>query len=333
MKRKTIIIWGSIVAAAALATAISMIRVRHLRARSSVIQGAIIRDDSDSRKEMPIAGVAVTASNGTATVSTQSDASGYFRLSYPQILWPGRNVDLRFRKDGYLPLDMSLRSGLHLTNRDLYIARMSTMPQPQPEAPVGKLSVVSNIKVRYTVNSESANNIGSAVKTFEVANHGSAPCNHASLCSPDGNWKAARGSISLDAGPSNEFRDVRASCIAGPCPFTRVESGGFARGGRTITVSAIDWSDTATFLVEAEVFHDSINSFVRELYPVIFGDALHFTLPPTQEGVSLEAELNGSPMVFPLGPDLYLSWATCTQRTDDDKTSVFRCELKPGYRF
>ena len=69
--------------------------------------------------------------------------------------------------------------------------------------------------------------------------------------------------------------------------------------------------------------------------PVIAGRTLNFTLPPTQEGVSLEAELGDSPMVFPLGPNLYLSWADCTVRTDTEteKTVVYRCELKPGYHF
>jgi len=50
--------------------------------------------------------------------------------------------------------------------------------------------------------------------------------------------------------------------------------------------------------------------------------------------VSLEADVDTVPMVFPLGPDLYLSWATCTVRnnSDPEKTAVYRCELKPGYR-
>ncbi len=101
-------------------------------------------------------------------------------------------------------------------------------------------------------------------------------------------------------------------------------------------VSAVSWSDTATFLVEGEVFHTAIRSNVRESYPVIFGPTLNFTLPPTQEGVSIEAEVDGAPMVFPLGPELYLSWATCTARTNDadkETTTIYRCELKPGYRF
>jgi hypothetical protein len=139
----------------------------------------------------------------------------------------------------------------------------------------------------------------------------------------------------MDAGPDHEYRDVRASCIAGPCPFTRIDSSGYSQGGRVITATALDWSDTATFLLEAEVFRTAINSNVRESYPVIFGQTLNFTLPPTEEGVSIEAEMDSTPMVFPLGPDLFLSWATCTSRTnhEGERATVYRCELKPGYKF
>jgi len=78
-----------------------------------------------------------------------------------------------------------------------------------------------------------------------------------------------------------------------------------------------------------------MSSRVRLLYPVVFGQSLHFTLPPSEEGVSLEADIDGVPMVFPLGPDIYLSWATCTMRNSEgpERTAVYRCELKPGYRF
>jgi hypothetical protein len=97
----------------------------------------------------------------------------------------------------------------------------------------------------------------------------------------------------------------------------------------------MDWSSTATFLVEAEVFHVGIASDVREMYPLIFGRTLEFNLPSTQEGVSIEAVISGVPMVFPLGPELYLSWATCTIRNgpEVEKSTVYQCQLKPGFRF
>ena len=97
----------------------------------------------------------------------------------------------------------------------------------------------------------------------------------------------------------------------------------------------LDWSGTATFLLEAEVFHVGIGSEVRELYPVIFERTIQFNLPATEEGVCLEAEVNGVSMVFPLGPDLNLSWATCTERngSEIEKSTVYQCQLKPGFRF
>jgi len=139
----------------------------------------------------------------------------------------------------------------------------------------------------------------------------------------------------MDAGPDHAYRDVRASCIAGPCPFTRIDPSGYSQGGRVITATALDWSDTATFLLEAEVFRTAINSNARESFPVIFGQTLNFTLPPNAEGQTIEADLDGTSMVFPLGPDLFLSWATCTNRTsrEGEHATVYRCELKPGYTF
>jgi hypothetical protein len=221
------------------------------------------------------------------------------------------------------------------TPEELYIAAMVPIA-PKAVAPSSRAEVVvSNVRVRYTINSRTETNVGSAVKTFQVVNTGNVPCNHHAPCSPDKKWKASSASASLDAGADNTFNNGRASCIAGPCPFTRIDSSRLVSGGHNISVSALDWSDTTTFLMEAEVYHTAITSNVRQLYPVIFGRALNFTLPPTQEGVSLEAEIGGSPMVFPLGPALNLSWATCTVRTDTEKekAAVYVCELKPGYRF
>jgi hypothetical protein len=159
------------------------------------------------------------------------------------------------------------------------------------------------------------------------------PCKGQNPCSPDGLWKAAIGSASLDAGPGNEFRNARVSCIAGPCPFTKIEKDEFSKGGQRITASARDWSDTATFLLEAEVFHPMVSEIVHESHPVIFGEALNFTLPATAEGVCIQADVAGQTIIFPLGPALFLSWANCDVTVNRDQTKVYRCELKPEYQF
>jgi len=335
LRRKKPVVWISVAIAGAILAGLLIVRLHHWRPRALTIQGAVIRSDEDARKQSPISGASITASDGVTIRSTQSDASGYFNITFPETVWPGQVLNLTFRHDDYRPLDLQLHTGLRLASKELHVAALVPVDDSTGPSPNKPLSVVSNIRVRYTVNSETDDNIGSAVRTFQVVNKPGVPCNAQAPCSPDGIWKASSGSVTLDAGPEDQFRNARASCIAGPCPFTRLDSSGFVNGGRTITATATDWSSTATFLLEAEVFRTAMSSRVRLLYPVVFGQSLHFTLPPSEEGVSLEADIDGVPMVFPLGPDIYLSWATCTMRNSEgpERTAVYRCELKPGYRF
>lgn len=334
MSRKKTGIWIALAVAVAAAAAVLAVGIRHWLPRWSVIQGAVIRRDTDTRKESPIADAQIAADYGDSHLTAQSDASGYFRLAFPFVVLPGHPVKLSFRHPDYKPLDLQVTIEFRSSVRQLVVAAMSPITEPVSINPNEKPVVVSNMRVRYTVNTENEGNIGSAAKIFEVVNRGNFPCRHQKPCSPDGYWKAATGSAEMDAGAGNEFRDARASCIAGPCPFTKIDSSQFAEGGRNITATALDWSDTATFLLQAEVFHTAISSIVRESYPIVFGSGLSFTVPPTAEGVCLLAELDGAEIVFPLGPDLDLSWAKCTTRTGaKGDAATYQCELNPGYRF
>lgn len=137
----------------------------------------------------------------------------------------------------------------------------------------------------------------------------------------------------MDAGDGQQFTNARISCIAGPCPFTRIETSMPPSGGRTIAVRVRNWSDTVTFLVEAEVVRATANDAIRQAYPALYGKSMSFTLPATAEGPSIEADFGGSEIVFPLGPALQLSWADCSQQVATDKTKLYLCELKPGYEF
>ncbi len=342
------LVWTIIaVAAAAVIGLLWFLRVHRSRLITEQltvpIEGAVIQRDADSKKELPIADVVVTASDGVRSAATRSDAAGYFKLVLHKRVLSDVPIRVTFRHPHYEPLDLTVQTGRLRTPEQLYVAAMVPIvpkvvvpPGPRSAArPVRAPIQVANIRVRYTLNNRTQTNVGFAVRTFQVVNQGNVPCDHRSLCSPDGKWKATSGTVKLDAGSDNTFSNITASCIAGPCPFTRIDSSGFIHGGRYISVTALNWSDTATFLMEAEVYHTAIDSEVRELHPVEFGQTLNFTLPPTQEGVSLEAEVDGVPMVFPLGPNLSLSWAACNVRTgaEQEKTTVYRCELKPGYRF
>ena len=64
-----------------------------------------------------------------------------------------------------------------------------------------------------------------------------------------------------------------------------------------------------------------------------FGRSMNFTLPAMAQGPSIEAEVDGAAIVFPLGPRIALSWADCRLEVGSDRTKLYRCELKPQYRF
>ncbi len=321
---KRIAIW-TFVALGILATVLTVVFLT--RRKPVVLKGAVLRQDQDPNKQLPLADVQITAINGLGSGHSQSDAMGFFSLTLPTGLRRRQPVLLQFRRKDYKPLDWD-----DFIADKVYVARMVALRQ-QTVAESHSDFPVSNPRIRYTVKATTEADIGSAVKTFQVINAGNKPCENRPPCAPGGKWKAAIGSLSLDAGEGNEFRNARVSCIAGPCPFTRVEMENFLQDRRRLNVSVRNWSDTTTFLVEAEVVHPMTSNIVRETYPVIFGRALNFSLPPSAEGPSIEAEVQGEAIVFPLGPDLFLRWAECQVGIDKDQSRNYRCELKPGYQF
>jgi len=290
------------------------------------LRGAVLIQSEDPRKQQPISGVTVSAGNlGESEVT--SDSSGLFVLRLQKRIRKGNPIVLAFRDPLFKPLDVT-----DIVANKIYVVHM--VPLSSNPAPKNRPDVkVANVRVRYTVKAMTELNVGSSVKTFEVENKGNVPCKNQEPCSPDGKWKAAVGSATLDAGPGNEFRDARASCIAGPCPFTHLEQDHLSQGGQKFVVTALNWSETATFLLEAEVFRLMASQTEHRTYPVVFGEGLSFTLPSDAQSVSIEADLDGQTIIFPLGPDLFLSWATCDQAAISDRGRVYRCSAKPGFRF
>ena len=323
---KKAVIWG----AAVLVIAIALVLVirNRLQKNGVLIEGAILMQDQDPRRQLPISGVEVTASVGEMVAQSRSDASGLFRLTVPRALWRNETADLVFRHSGYQPMHIMER----LTD-EIYVIRMAAVTAGAVPEPSGTQAILKDVRVRYATKATTPIDVGSIAKTFEVTNVGDRTCNGAATCSPDGKWKAAIGELTLDAGEGHEYRNARASCIAGPCPFARIESDQFSRGGRVIKLSVRNWSDTVTFLVEAEVIQTIPSDSIRNAYPIIFGREMSFTLPSTAQGPSIEADVNGDEIIFPLGPALNLPWAVCNLQVGADRTKLYRCELKSGYRF
>jgi hypothetical protein len=308
---------------------VARIAVRKYRKmRAVTLSGAVLKDDSDPRKQSPIANVEITSPDGLLVKDGKSDFSGSFKLSFVAGTKYGQPIRLLFRHPDFQP-----KVWKEVLAKNLEVVRLTPL-HGEVEAKLNEAEIVlGNVMVRYSIEANRTENIGSAVKTFEVPNQGNVACNQGPSCSPDGRWKASYASATMDAGEGNVFRDARVTCIAGPCPFTRIDTDEFSRGGRVIKVSVRNWSDTATFLFQAEVFRSQLDSIVRTSYPVIFGRSMNFTLPSTAEGPSIEAELNGNMIVFPIGPSPSLSWADCEVRVEKNHGKDYRCELKAGYRF
>lgn len=301
------------------------------RSKPLFLMGAVIQQNEDTRKQSPIADVVVSAANNLAPEAVKSNASGLFKLILRKGVRRGQAVTVEFHQPKYKPVELNATVG-----DNIYVIRMEPL-QTGEESDSGTQPavVVTNIVIRYSTETSADMNVGTGVTTFQVPNTGGIPCNpHGNEpCSPDGQWKASVGSASLDAGQGNIYQNARVFCIAGPCPFTKIVADNFTRGGRNISVSVLNWSDTTTFLFQAEVFQRQVSDIVRESYPVIYGRTFNFSLPASAEGPSLEAELNRTLITFPLRPEPNMSWATCSVIYGSRDSKSYRCELRQGYKF
>jgi hypothetical protein len=302
--------------------------VSHYNQKPLSLKGAVVKQDSDPMKESPITDVEISEASGLATSGAKSNFTGYFTIPLRSGVAANQSVTLQFRHPDYQPLDLTEQVDDRLSIVHLVpIHKETERPANRPVIPI------ANILIRYSTVTTTQENIGTEARTFEIPNTGNVPCNNSTPCSPDSKWKAAIAAESLDAGEGSVFRTARVSCIAGPCPFTRVDLDGFSQGGRHIKVAVRNWSDTTTFLLQAEVYRPQINNIVRTAYPVILGTSLNFTLPPLADGPSIQAEINGENIIFPLGPKPFLSWALCNVSVDKNQAKIYRCDLKSEYGF
>ena len=94
---------ATMVVAALIVTAILL---THPHTRPMTLRGAVIRQDADPTKELPLADVEIQAlSTGSVIGEAKSDASGFFTVTLRTRLWIGTDVMLRFRPGHYEPMD------------------------------------------------------------------------------------------------------------------------------------------------------------------------------------------------------------------------------------
>src|SRR6185437_10357701 len=105
MKAKTITLSVGICATMATVAVVVVLRFTHWAPRMVTLQGAVIRRDTDPRKQLPVAGAVITVSDSKSKVTTVSSETGYFNVKFPQKIWPREIVNLAFRHPDYTPAD------------------------------------------------------------------------------------------------------------------------------------------------------------------------------------------------------------------------------------
>src|ERR1700753_2437373 len=100
-RREKIVFWVAIAITLA-ATLFGVIRARSIR----VLTGAILRQDSNLGKQLPIANAEISVSDDLFDGSVKSDTGGYFNLKLRRGIRKGESLTLHLRHPDYRPLDV-----------------------------------------------------------------------------------------------------------------------------------------------------------------------------------------------------------------------------------
>src|ERR1700733_10748417 len=141
------VVWTIIAVAAAVALGLFLRtnRLRSINLRQSMpIEGAVIQRNTDTKKQVPIADVVITASDGVASATTRSEASGYFKLVLQKGVLSGAPVTVTFRHPSYEPLDLNVQTGRLETESELHIAAMVPLPAKTADGPRRPEKLLSN---------------------------------------------------------------------------------------------------------------------------------------------------------------------------------------------
>src|SRR5579864_2036061 len=80
-----------------MVAASGLLLVRWQIRKPIMLQGAVLAQDTDPRKELPIADAEVFAEDGSVMGMAKSDASGFFRVTLPKEVRRGQAIALHFR--------------------------------------------------------------------------------------------------------------------------------------------------------------------------------------------------------------------------------------------
>src|SRR5437588_7656854 len=141
-KRKTIAIWAVLV----FGIFVLVVTIAILHRRQPVtLRGAVLRQDKDPNKQLPIVDVQITATNALGSGTSKSDSSCFFSLTLPKGLRRRQQVVLQFRHKDYQPLDWN-----DWISDKIYVAPMVPIDR-QTTSESRTQSIIANTRIRYSV--------------------------------------------------------------------------------------------------------------------------------------------------------------------------------------
>ena len=147
-------VWTASLIALVLAGSVLLL-IRWRIRRPISLQGSVMMQDADTRKQRPIADVEVSAEDNLATGTTKTDSTGFFRVTLPKGIRRGHPILFHFRHPRYQPLDLK-----DFVGDKLYVVRMVPLPD-KAALPPGKPEVkVSNVRLRYSIKNRTDVNVG-----------------------------------------------------------------------------------------------------------------------------------------------------------------------------
>src|SRR5262249_15254613 len=106
----------------------ALLWVRNMKRRTITLVGAVLTRDADPRKQLPIAGVVITAADGLTETQSISDSSGLFVFALRRRLLRHRpEITLRFRHPDYEPLELTVPVSDRIS-----VAAMVPVNRPRP---------------------------------------------------------------------------------------------------------------------------------------------------------------------------------------------------------
>src|ERR1700688_3833816 len=140
--------------------AVAVWGVRYVKNRTTTLRGAVITANPDPRKQLPIPGAEITATDGISVVKTTSDSSGLFRIVLRKRIFRGHLITLRFRHMDYEPLNMNV-----VASGNIYIAERVRIQSEKPLArSLATKTISNNVVVKYSIKTATVVNIASAVR-------------------------------------------------------------------------------------------------------------------------------------------------------------------------